>query len=184
VTPWPIYEYGLTPRGFEAIEREELHGLKLREMIHNQRYRLASREFFELELERETYRLQRYGRPMTILICRFFVDQEPYALFRLGHEELIRGFVALVLDEVRSLDVAALADARTLAVLVPETGHAEGGIVLGRLTKHLGDYPLTASTGQRVRLRWTAHSWHEPADPGQEPALWFQQQLKPQPEQA
>jgi hypothetical protein len=175
---WPVYEYELTARGIEAVERGELRGLKLREMVHNERYDLASREFFELEVERETYRLQRYGRAMSILMCRFVTDGLAYALFRESDPRVARDFAKLVTDQVRSLDVAALADARTIAILLPETDESQATIALERLRGALDVFELNTPVGDAVERCWTTQSWNEKPEPNDEPGTWFRQQLE------
>lgn len=92
VLTWSVYEYDLTDRGREAVERGDLRGLKLREMIHHGRLELASREFLELEVEREAFRMERYGRTMSVLLCRYLLDGVPYAAFRELDRDTLREF--------------------------------------------------------------------------------------------
>jgi len=177
VLAWPVYEYDLTARGREAVERGELRGLKLREMIRSGRFELAAREFFELEVERETYRLQRYGRAMSILVCRFEVDGQPYALFRETDRRTVQEFARRVTGLMRAIDVAALADARTLALLLPETDENQAGGALAKLEKGLNEIELGSPDGRPVQRRWVRRSWSQKPGQPDEAMRWFQQQM-------
>jgi hypothetical protein len=187
VLAWPVYEYTVSDRGREAIERGELRGLKLREMIHSGRCALASREFLELEVERETYRLKRYGRAMTIMLCRFTVDGMPYSMFHDADRESVREFSRRVAEEVRSLDVAALADARTIAILMPETNGKQAGEAAARLRSRLDGFEIKSASGRPVTREWRWRSWPASGKAGPEDQAtgavddcealaWFQQQ--------
>jgi len=177
VYPWPVYEYQLTARGHEAIERGELRGLKLREMIRTSRYALASREFFELEVERESYRLGRYRRPMSILVCRFMAAGSPYPLFRECDQQLLQDLAARMVATMRSLDVTALVDATAVAILLPETLESGVAGAIGRLTEQLGGLEMNTANGSAVKFDWKHRSWQELAGDSDEPLLWFQEQL-------
>ncbi len=177
VLAWPIFEYDLTARGQEAVERGELRGLKLREMIRTSRYALASREFFELEVERETFRLRRYGRPMSILMCRFESGGLPYALFRETDSQTLQAFAKLIVDHVRALDVAAMSDPTTIAILLPETDESQGVKAKARLQPGIDGFEFAALGKEPPRRLWLLRSWTREPDPSDEPLQWFQQQL-------
>ena len=184
VLAWPVYEYELSARGQEAVERGELRGLKLREMIRTSRYDLASREFFELELERETFRLRRYGRPMSILICRFQAGGMPYALFREADREALQAFARLIVHQVRALDVAAMADATAIAILLPETDDRQAEKAKGRLQPKIDGFEMAGARQEELCRQWILRSWTQEPDPSDEPLLWFQQQLELQRDEA
>ena len=178
VLPWPIYEYELTSRGQEAVERGELRGLKLREMIRTARYELASREFFELEMEREMFRLDRYDRPLSVLMCRFEADGALYALFRETDQASLQAFTRLIAHEVRSLDVAAQIDSATIAILLPETNDSQAERALLRLRQPIDGFELTTAGGRRVDRHWIVRSWNHGPVQVDEALLWFQRQLQ------
>ena len=181
---WPIYEYEVTDRGYEAIDRGELRGLKLREMIRNDRCALASREFLELEIEREVFRLRRYGRPLALAICHFVVDGLHYPLFRGTNPTVVQEFSRLVMQEVRSLDVAALVDATAIAILLPETGKEQAEQALVRLRAKFDPFELLSPAGDPVERRWCHRAWTKQSTEADEVLQWFHQGLDSQPDPA
>jgi len=93
-------------------------------------------------------------------------------------KETLKVLAERVVGSLRSLDVAALAEATTIGVLVPETGEPEADIVLPRLQSQIDDFGLKTRAGRAVKQEWKKRSWHERPKDDDEPLLWFQQQLQ------
>jgi hypothetical protein len=180
----PIYEYELTARGHEAVQRGELSGLKLRETIRNARFAIATREFLELEVERELFRLNRYRRPLAVLLCQFLADDAPHPLFREADPDLVADLSQGLLESVRSLDVVAMFDATSIAVLLPETDETQMQTPDRRLRDLLGGYQFRTAGDGAVATRWHARAWSKPVGSENEPLQWCRQTLQEQHERA
>lgn len=178
---WPIHKYELTDCGREAIEHGDLRVLKLRDATHHGHLQLASREFFELEVAREACRTARYNRPMSILLCRFVVNGAPYPVFHEADRNTVRRFSTLVAEQIRVLDVAALANAFTLALLLPETDESGTAGALIRLGGHFDGFAIQTPRGQPVERQWVRQSWNAPKAGSNEVLEWLQQQLESEP---
>jgi hypothetical protein len=93
--------------------------------------------------------------------------------------------------------VAALADARTIAILMPETTEAQAGEATARLRGRLDAIEIKSAGGRLVGRKWHSRSWSgpikkQPSTAGApssgesrtqdcEALQWFQQQIESRP---
>ena len=108
-------------------------------------------------LAEEVGRARRYGDAFSVLM----MDLDHFKLVndRYGHQvgdEVLRGFVERVRDEVREPDVVIRRGGEEFALLMPATGEKEAAQVAERIRAHVaatpiatseGDVPLTVSIG-------------------------------------
>jgi diguanylate cyclase (GGDEF)-like protein len=114
---------------------------------------LNSRAFFEMA-EQERLQAIRYGHPLTL--CFLDLDNFKQVNDSLGHmtgDELLRIVARALRENIRGSDIAVRVGGDEFAVLFPETGGGEAGVLVAKLHGALNrvlqqrGWPVTASIG-------------------------------------
>ncbi|HKZ50508.1 MAG TPA: GGDEF domain-containing protein, partial [Dehalococcoidia bacterium] len=104
---------------------------------------LHNRRSFDLHLESELKRAQRYGHPLSLLFLD--VDELKAVNDRYGHlqgDQLLRHLASLLTGVLRKSDVAARFGGDEFVVLLPETTGEEAAAVTERLLGEVTPCPL------------------------------------------
>lgn len=129
---------------------EELYRLTVTDGLtglHNKRYLMES-------LERETGRLRRYGRPVSLLL----VDADHFKevndrLGHLGGDATLQRLARLLEACVRGEDLVARFGGEEFAVVLPETGHEGAMQAAERLRRHVESWEFSyQDTAYRVTV--------------------------------
>lgn len=116
-----IPEFEVTPLARQAVEEQQLSGMNLSKLLRNQQTGLYTRQFLEVQAEREFKRAKRHGTPFCVLMVRI-KDLETIIS---EHPEQAMDYVNTIFTELsgnlRALDMTCVWGRDLLAVLLPDT---------------------------------------------------------------
>ncbi len=119
----------------------------LEEALHSLGYDsltgLCSRRAFDEVLAREIGRANRYGKELSILF--FDLDDFKKINDTFGHlagDDTLRNVARIVMDEIRTIDVAYRYGGEEIVVVLPETGKAAAFVVGERIREKVEDLKL------------------------------------------
>lgn len=154
-----LYRYKATPLTVRAVELNRLTGLDVSDIMFDTRVRLATRDFLDLELEREQNRVARYGGSFTVVRLTFEAQGGAFAIFREWHSETLVELGGLLTSTLRPLDLVARLDAHTLALFLPETDAEGAKAVERRLQAMLTEAKLSTREGRQLETLWSSRSF-------------------------
>lgn len=154
-----VWSYAPTPLAMRAVELNRLTGLEVSEIMYDTRVRLATRDFLELEVEREVHRARRYGGSFSGVLLGFSCGGSEFPIFREWRAESIRRLGELLTRTLRPLDLVARVDPARLALLLPETDASGVEAVERRLEALLAEAALTTPAGRALEPVWRAATW-------------------------
>lgn len=120
--------------GYELLNAAE-SVLEPRDAIHDLRHHhgLSPRSLFLYEAEREFSRFQRHHQEFTILMARLHGSAGGRETDPVGTAERMAHLEKALTGRLRNLDIACAWEEGTVALLLPATGSAGGGIVADRI---------------------------------------------------
>ena len=153
----PLHGFRPTELTVRAVELGRLTGLDIHELLWDSQARLHTREFFEIEVERELLRLRRSGGRFTTGVLSFRGPLGTCPIFREWPERTLRRLAVLVAESIRELDLIARLDSGRIAVLLIDS---EDVTAVGeRLQEALADYGFRSSHGHDLTSHWEARGW-------------------------
>jgi len=118
---------------------------------------LANRRLFMQQLTTEVKRSQRYQRPMSLII--FDLDHFKQVNDTYGHlqgDEVLKRFTQLMIDSIRTNDLAGRYGGEEFIVLLPETPARTAAEVAERIRQTCHAQPVIVSGGQHIRFTVSA----------------------------
>lgn len=174
-----VYAYEINERTQEALERGEIAPLRLRDAIQMSKLDLHSREYFEHLVARELIRVERYERPISIVIAKFSVADKPYKMFTPEVPSAVADYTQQLAAALRPLDIAAMMTPTTLGVLLPETDEAGRDGLTTRLEELTSEFDFCDSDGRSVTNVWVGRTWTQVDPAKEEPLRWCCEQVQP-----
>ena len=159
-----------------AVELNRLTGLDVSEIMMDSHVRLATREFLNVETEREIYRVNRYGMAFSTVRLNFELHDQPYAIFREWRPKALRQLGELLVASHRDLDLLARIDHTRIGLLLPHTDEPGLAAVRKRIMNQLVDMSLMSSCGNILIPRWIDATWMGPSLKKEDVLAFYDQQ--------
>ena len=156
-----IYEYRPTVLAARAVELNRLTGLRVSDILFDSDIRMVTREFLVLEVEREVFRMIRYGGKLSAVVLSFRLHDREYALLREWTADFLKDLGTLLTDSLRGLDLVARLSETRIGLLLPVTDADGVAAVKKRLMSRLGELRLTTRSGHPIQPHWRDCSWDE-----------------------
>ena len=122
-----VYAYHITSGAERALDPQEpMNGL-----LHYQG--LSPRALFLYEAERDFVRFRRHRQEFTIVMARLHEPDDSGRIDHAGTARLMARLEKVLIGRLRNLDIACAWEEGTVALLLPATGTAGGGIVTDRI---------------------------------------------------
>ena len=157
----PIFRYEPTYLTVRAVELNRLTGLDIAEVMFDADLRLNTREFFDLQAQRELLRMRRYGGSFCTAVLSFQHDGQSCAIFRDWSAKAMRDLGQMLVSNLRRLDIVARLDGGRLGLLLIEAPEAGTAVVRDRLMGRLRSYAFRTATGLELEPTWVHRVWEE-----------------------
>lgn len=132
-----IFTYYVTELATNAVERGEITDVDLASILYDTHTNLHNKQYFELELERETERFTRHKSTFTLMMARIGKIDE----IQQSNPERVIWYVNMLFSalskELRTLDTTCGWDGNTLGILLPETEAENAFIVAKRMNDNI-----------------------------------------------
>ncbi len=122
-----VYAFNITSGAERALDpQESMHAL-----LNHQG--LSPRALFLYEAERDFARFRRHHQEFTIVMARLHEPEDSGRIDHAGTARLMARLEKVLIGRLRNLDIACAWEEGTVALLLPATGTAGGGIVTDRI---------------------------------------------------
>ncbi len=116
-----VYSYDILPIAHDAVHSQNLVGLQLDTILRNQDTGIYSQSYFLHEIKREYARFQRYHTPVSMIYVRINNLEQIKAQYPEHANMYVRNIFVAITSFLRTLDITAIWNRETLAVLLPAT---------------------------------------------------------------
>lgn len=116
-----ISQFELTPLAHQAVEEQQLGGTNLAKLLRNRQTGLYTRQFLELQAEREFLRAKRHGEVFCVLMIRIGDFDEIVSQHPKQATDYVNTLFMELSSKLRALDMTCVWGRDLLAVLLPNT---------------------------------------------------------------
>lgn len=132
-----IYTYELTELANEAMNTGQIKGLDLATLLHNKFTGLYSKQFFEIELQREFIRSRRQNHKFALMLVRIDNFHKVKTEHAARATEYANNIFTELSKNLRGLDVTCVWSGDTLAMILDGTDEEGAQIVANRMNENV-----------------------------------------------